>query len=133
MSSSGPFARPSLVSLTTEGAIDMSGQVNWFELPAENTARARAFHAGVFGWETSQMGDDYHFITNGASGAIAVKDAQLTQPRIYFHTTDIDASVRKVTELGGKSDDVQTVPDVGRIAHCSDDQGTPFSLYEPQA
>lgn len=111
----------------------MSGQVNWFELPAEDTARARAFYAGVFGWETSLMGEDYHVITNGASGAIAVRDAQLTQPRIYFHTTDIDASVRKVAELGGKSDDVQTVPDVGRIAHCSDDQGTPFSLYEPQA
>ncbi|MFJ8958620.1 VOC family protein [Lentzea sp. NPDC102401] len=111
----------------------MSGQVNWFELPAEDTTRARAFYAGVFGWETSQMGEDYHFITNGASGAIAVKDAQLTQPRIYFHTKDIDESVRRVADLGGKSDDVQTVPDVGRIAHCSDDQGTPFSLYEPRA
>ncbi|MGW4212094.1 VOC family protein [Lentzea sp. NPDC004789] len=111
----------------------MSGQVNWFELPAEDTARARAFFAGVFGWETSPMGEDYHVITNGAAGAIAAKDGQLTQPRIYFHTTDIDASVRKVAELGGKGDDVQTVPDVGRIAHCWDDQGTPFSLYEPRS
>lgn len=110
----------------------MSGQVNWFELPTDDTARARAFFAGVFGWETSAMGEDYHFITNGAKGAIAARDAQLTQPRIYFHTTDIDASVSKVAELGGKSDDVRAVPEVGRIAHCWDDQGTPFSLYEPK-
>ncbi|HUQ55185.1 DUF4328 domain-containing protein [Lentzea sp.] len=68
------------------------------------------------------MGEDYHFVTNGAAGAIAVRDAQLTQPRIYFHTTDIDASVRKVVEFGGEGDDVQSVPDVGRIAHCADDQ-----------
>ncbi|WP_394618048.1 VOC family protein [Lentzea sp. JNUCC 0626] len=111
----------------------MSGHANWFELPADDTARARAFYAGVFGWETSLMGEDYHVITNGAAGAIAPKDAGHTQPRIYFHTTDIEASVRKVAELGGKHDEVLTVPDTGRIAHCADDQGTPFSLYEPQS
>ncbi|WP_329790641.1 VOC family protein [Lentzea sp. DG1S-22] len=110
----------------------MSGQVNWFELPADDTGRARAFYAGVFGWDTSPMGEDYHVITNGAAGAIAAGDAQLTQPRIYFHTADIDASVLRVAELGGKAEDVQAVPEVGRIAHCTDDQGTPFSLYEPQ-
>ncbi len=85
----------------------MSEQVNWFELPVDDTEKARAFYAGLFGWETSQMGEDYHFITNGAAGAIA--------------------------GLGGKSDDVRSVPDVSRIAHCADDQGTPFSLYEPQS
>jgi uncharacterized protein len=109
----------------------MSGQVNWFELPADDTAKARAFYGQLLGWQTSEFGGDYHVITNGAAGAIAAKDAQLTQPRIYFHTGDIDASVKHVQELGGKSDDVQTVPDVGRIAHCQDDQGVPFSLYEP--
>ncbi|KOV85205.1 VOC family protein [Nocardia sp. NRRL S-836] len=111
----------------------MSGELNWFELPADDTARARAFYGGLFGWDTSLMGDDYHVVTNGAAGAIAAKDSQLTQPRVYFHTADIDASVRRVQELGGKADDVQQVPEVGRIAHCSDDQGTPFSLYEPRA
>ncbi|ANZ41872.1 hypothetical protein BBK82_44015 [Lentzea guizhouensis] len=60
-----------------------------------------------------------------------MRDAQLTQPRVYLHTADLDASVRRVQELGGKAD-VQQVPEVGRIAHCSDDQGTLFSLYEPQ-
>jgi predicted enzyme related to lactoylglutathione lyase len=39
--------------------------------------------------------------------------------------------VKRVHELGGTSEDVQTVPGIGRIAHCHDDQGTPFSLYEP--
>lgn len=109
----------------------MPGEINWFELPADDTARAREFYGRLFSWRTSEMGGDYHLIDNGPAGAIAAKDAQLTQPRIYFHTGDIDASVRLVQELGGKSDEVQTVPEVGRIAHCQDDQGTPFSLYEP--
>ncbi|GLZ35136.1 hypothetical protein Lesp02_73230 [Lentzea sp. NBRC 105346] len=109
----------------------MPGEVNWFELPAEDTARAREFYGRLFGWQTSEMGGDYHVVTNGAAGAIAARDAQLTQPRLYFHTTDIEASVKLIASLGGKSEDVQSVPDVGRIAHCQDDQGTPFSLYEP--
>jgi predicted enzyme related to lactoylglutathione lyase len=29
------------------------------------------------------------------------------------------------------AEDVQTIPDVGRIVHRQDNQGTPFSLYEP--
>lgn len=38
---------------------------------------------------------------------------------------------QRLHELGGRSEDVRTVPGVGRIAHCHDDQGTPLSLYEP--
>jgi uncharacterized protein len=40
-------------------------------------------------------------------------------------------SIKRVHELGGTSEEVQSVPGVGRITHCRDDQGTPFSLYEP--
>lgn len=109
----------------------MSGEINWFELPADDTARARKFYGQLFGWRTAEFGGDYHVIENGPVGAIAPKDAQLTHPRVYFHTDDIDASVQRVHELGGTSEDIQTMPDVGRIVHCQDDQGTPFSLYEP--
>jgi uncharacterized protein len=110
----------------------MSGEINWFELPADDTARAREFYGRLFGWRTTAFGgEDYHLIDNGPVGAIAPKDALLTHPRVYFATDDIDAAVRQVHELGGKSDEIQTVPDVGRIAHCQDDQGTPFSMYEP--
>ncbi|SDO30161.1 VOC family protein [Lentzea jiangxiensis] len=40
MSSSGLPARH---TDRAEGAIEMSGQVNWFELPADDTGRARTF------------------------------------------------------------------------------------------
>lgn len=110
----------------------MSGEINWLELPAEDTARARRFYGDLFGWRTSSFGgEDYHMIENGPAGAIVPKDAELTHPRVYFHTDDIDASVRRVGELGGKSDDVVAIPEVGRIVHCRDDQGAAFSLYEP--
>ncbi|MFI7115897.1 hypothetical protein [Amycolatopsis sp. NPDC049868] len=71
----------------------MAGQINWVEIPAADTAKARIFYGGLFGWTTNAFGDDYHVIDGGPAGAI---------------------------------------PGVGRIAHCQDDQGIPFSLYEPE-
>jgi predicted enzyme related to lactoylglutathione lyase len=109
----------------------MSGQVNWVEIPAADTAKARAFYGGLFGWATSEFGGDYHVIDNGPAGAITPSEEGFTHPRVYFATEDIDASVKRLAELGGRSEDVQTVPGVGRLAHCHDDQETPFSLFEP--
>lgn len=112
----------------------MSGEINWFELPAEDTARAGTFYGALLGWRTSPFGDqDYHLIENGPVGAIAPKEPSFTHPRVYFHTDDIDASAKRVHELGGTAEEVQFIPDVGRLVHCQDDQGTPFSLYEPVA
>jgi predicted enzyme related to lactoylglutathione lyase len=108
----------------------MPGQISWVELPATDTAKARAFYGGLFGWGTSEFGSDYHVIDNGPTGAIAPRADGFTHPRVYFATDDIDASAKLVHELGGAGEDVQTIPGIGRVAHCRDDQGTPFSLYE---
>jgi predicted enzyme related to lactoylglutathione lyase len=115
----------------TEGTLPMHGEINWFEMPDEDTAKARGFYGKLFGWRTSEFDGDYHVIESGAAGAIAPKDAGRTHPRVYFATDDIDASVKLVRELGGTADDVVPMPGIGKIAHCQDDQATPFSLYEP--
>ena len=109
----------------------MSGEISWIELPATDTGKARAFYGSLFGWGTSEFGGDYHMIDNGPAGAIAPRADDFTHPRVYFATNDIDASAKRIDELGGRSEDVRTIPGVGRIANCHDDQGTPFSLYEP--
>jgi predicted enzyme related to lactoylglutathione lyase len=109
----------------------MSGEINWIEIPAADTGKAVAFYGSLFGWTTTPFGPDYHLIQNGPAGAITT--GEFTHPRVYFGTTDIDAAVKRVHELGGSAEEVQTVPDVGRVTNCKDDQGTPFSLYEPQA
>lgn len=109
----------------------MPGEINWLELSAADTAKARTFYGGLFGWTTSEFGEDYHVIGNGPAGAIAPRGDGFTHPRVYFATDDIDASAKRIHELGGSSEDIQTVPGVGRIVHCHDDQGMDFSLYEP--
>lgn len=109
----------------------MPTEINWFELPADDTAQAREFYGKLFGWSTTEFDGDYHLIQgNSPAGAIAPRTADLTHPRIYFATDDIDAAVTQVRELGGTAGDVTPMP-IGRIAHCADDQGVPFSLYQP--
>ncbi|ONI84415.1 hypothetical protein ALI144C_14720 [Actinosynnema sp. ALI-1.44] len=110
----------------------MSGEVNWFELAVDDTAKATAFFGGVLGWQTApfQEGVDYHLVTNGAAGAIASKDSVTPNSRVYFSVDDLDASLAKVGELGGKPGDATPIPGFGRYAHCVDDQGTAFSLFQ---
>src|SRR4051812_43904997 len=72
----------------------MPGQINWLELPAAETAKARTFYGGLFGWGTSEFGGDYHVIDNGPAGAIAPREDGFTHPRVYFATDDIDTSVK---------------------------------------
>lgn len=108
----------------------MSGEIAWLELPAADTTKARTFYSGLFDWTTTDYGGDYHTIDNGPAGAIMPRDDTFTHPRVYLTTDDIDASVKRVHELGGTAEDIQDVPGIGRVAHRHDDQGTPFSLYQ---
>ncbi|MEV8437385.1 VOC family protein [Actinosynnema sp. NPDC051121] len=111
----------------------MSGEINWFELPTEDTAKARVFQGELVGWRTGECDDedDHHVIGNGVPGALVPTTAELTGPRVYFATDDLASSVAAVQGLGGTAHDVVFVTGVGQIAHCRDDQGNPFSLYQP--
>lgn len=109
----------------------MSGEINWFELAVEDTKKATAFFGTVLGWQTQQFEtQDYHLVGAVPTGAIAPKSAELPASRVYFSVDDLDATLAKITELGGKAGEPWSIPGMGRIAHCEDDQGTTFSLYQ---
>jgi predicted enzyme related to lactoylglutathione lyase len=109
----------------------MSGEINWFELAVGDTSKAKKFFGSVLGWRTEPMeGQDYNFISGGPAGAIAPRSADLPASRVYFATDDLDATLAKVADLGGKPGEPMAIPGWGRIAHCEDDQGTTFSLFQ---
>ena len=113
----------------------MSGKLVHFELPVQNVDRAKKFWSGVFGWDfgDSVMPEmEYYMVRTGEDqgGAIMPSDKPATAPIVYFDTDDIDASIAKVRELGGKSDDKQPIPHVGWFTHCTDTEGISFSLYQ---
>jgi hypothetical protein len=51
------FVLGSVIDESPKGS-SMSGQINWVELPAADTAKARAFYGGLFGWTTSEFDGD---------------------------------------------------------------------------
>ena len=112
----------------------MAGRVVHFEIGAADVDRAQSFYSGVFGWEigASQMPDfDYRMFQTSENdgGAIAPGDDR-GNFRIYLDTDDIDASVAKVTELGGTATEKTSVPGHGWMAHCTDTEGNSFSLWQ---
>src|SRR5690242_15405424 len=113
----------------------MSGKLVHFEVPAQDTQQARAFWSGVFGWEfgdSAMPGMEYYLVRTGEDqgGAVFSADRPGAGLIVYFDTDDIDASVAKVRENGGKADDKNPIPHIGWFSHCTDPEGNAFSLFE---
>jgi predicted enzyme related to lactoylglutathione lyase len=113
----------------------MPGKLVHFELPSQDTARAKAFWGGVFGWsfrDPGIPGVEYWLTQTGEDqgGAIFPTDGAVRGPIVYFDTDDINASIEKVRELGGTAEDRSPIPHVGWSANCSDTEGNDFRLFQ---
>ncbi len=118
-----------------------AGAFCWVELGATNTAAAREFYTGLFGWTVEDVpmgpGETYTmFKTQGQQHAAmyALRPEHAGVPphwAIYVATADADACAAKVKELGGTvlagPFDVRTS---GRMAMCKDPQGATFALWQ---
>ena len=111
----------------------MPGKIVHFELPSEDTARARGFWSGLFGWTFNDpMGGEYWLTRTGEGQGGAVQPAfeGSNGMVVYFDTDDIDGSIAKVRQLGGTAGEKQPIPHVGWFTHCVDTEGNAFSLFE---
>ncbi len=112
----------------------MAGKLVHFELPAADAGRATAFWSGVFGWEfgeSAMPGMEYYTTRTGEDqgGAVLSSEGPFGIV-VYFDTDDIEASIAKVRELGGKADDKHPIPHIGWFTHCTDPEGNEFSLFQ---
>jgi uncharacterized protein len=111
----------------------MPGKLVHFELPAQDTDRAKKFWSGVFGWDfgDSAMPEmEYYMVRTGEDQGGAVYPAEKSGMKVYFDTDDIDASIAKVRELGGTAEEKQPIPEIGWFTHCQDTEGNDFSLFQ---
>jgi uncharacterized protein len=124
----------------------MSGEVGHFEIPADNTERARKFYSATFGWKMTQMPDmDYTMVSTGAvddrrmptepgyiGGGIAKRGAPLEHPVVTIVVENIDAAVKKIETNGGKI--VRAKESVGQgmgfAAYFKDSEGNVVGLYQ---
>jgi predicted enzyme related to lactoylglutathione lyase len=105
------------------------------EIPAGDTAKAREFWSGLFGWEFQEFpGSPTEYLTTQFSdaqgGAIYGADGEARGTRVYFDVDDIGAGTARVKELGGDAGDALPVPGMGWFSVCRDVEGNEFGLWQ---
>lgn len=123
----------------------MADKVVHFEIPADDLDRARAFYGEAFGWTINSMPElDYSSVettpTDDANmptepgainGGMMRRKAPITDPVLTIGVDDVDASLRRIEELGGKvAIPKQAVADMGFAAYFSDPEGNLVGLWE---
>ncbi|MFZ1023274.1 MAG: VOC family protein [Thermoplasmata archaeon] len=124
----------------------MSGEVGHFEIPADNTERARKFYSTTFGWKMTQVpGMDYTMVNTGAvneqgipkepgyiSGGIGKRGGPLEHPVVTIIVEDLNAAIKKVEKSGGKIVQArQEIPgNMGSTAYFRDPEGNVVGLYQ---
>jgi uncharacterized protein len=111
----------------------MAGNIVHFEINAKDADRAKRFYSSLFGWKykDSEIPGIEYYVIDGINPGGAINPMQQDPgPVVYFDTDDIDASIAKVRDLGGKSDDKMPIPTQGWFAACVDSEGNKFSLFQ---
>jgi uncharacterized protein len=105
-----------------------------FEIPADDTTRAKQFWASLFDVEfkTYEGPIEYHMFQNDDQTGGGLYPRQEGEQGLitYFAVDDIDAARAKVQELGGTSEDKAPVPGMGWYARAVDTEGNAFSLWQ---
>jgi predicted enzyme related to lactoylglutathione lyase len=111
----------------------------WWELLTRDHGGAVDFYRTVFGWDTRVVGDtdEFRYTTanDGDTMFAGVMDASSFLPEgvpahwsVYFSVTDADATIAKLTELGGSVEQPAEDTPYGRIAVVTDPMGARFKL-----
>jgi predicted enzyme related to lactoylglutathione lyase len=121
------------------------GTFCWDELMTSDVAAATKFYKTLFHWSATevdmgQMGTYTLFQrTPGEKGSNAAgmmkkpPEAPVSFWLHYVEVGDVDASARKVKELGGQVHmQPMDIPNIGRFAVCADPMGASFALFKTQ-
>ena len=128
-----------------------------FEIPSENKNRMVKFYSSVFGWKTEQLGPEmgeYVMVTTSEvgddhfpkqrgtiNGGFYQKtdDPVSNHPSVVIAVDDIQESMKKVTEAGGKilggdpnkPGEPGDIPGVGLYCSFIDTEGNRLSMLQP--
>jgi hypothetical protein len=115
-----------------------AASITWFEIPADNPERAKAFYSNLFGWKISPFpggGDYWHIDTGGGEDTPdgALKSRKHPKERVvnYVAVDSVDKFADKISKLGGKICMGKTaVPQMGYFAVCQDTEGNAFGIWQ---
>jgi predicted enzyme related to lactoylglutathione lyase len=115
-----------------------AGRIVWFEIPADDLNRAKAFYSKLFGWKIEKFPGpmEYWHIDTGGSDDVPdggmMKRQQSGQTITnYISVPSVDAAAAKVEKLGGRICMGKTaVPGMGYFVICTDPENNTFALWE---
>lgn len=120
-----------------------SAGIVWFEIPADNTGRAKKFYASLFGWKiapfpgmpAAEAQNYLHINTGGADaspdGGIMTRMHPEQSITSYISVPSVNRYMAKVTKLGGSVCKEKTaVPRMGFFAICKDTENNAFAIWE---
>ena len=112
----------------------------WFEIPADNVARAKSFYTKLFGWKIKKFAGPmkipyWHIDTGGADASPdgGMMERQSPQQPItnYVMVPSVEQAAAKVVKLGGKIImQKSAVPHMGYFAVCQDTENNVFAVWE---
>jgi uncharacterized protein len=112
----------------------------WFEIPADDIARAKKFYGQLFGWQINPLPvaafpDYQHIDTGGAEaspdGAVMQRMHPAQTITQYVLVPSVTKHIAKVEKLGGSICNPKTaVPGMGYFAICQDTEKNTFALWE---
>ena len=117
--------------------VNAPGALTWNELHTADLDAASSFYGDLFGWKTEPMdtgdGPEYRVIHNGDRTNGGMMPPQGGEPPNwlpYFAVEDLEGTISKATESGGKSLAGPIPMPAGKIAVLQDPQGAAFALWQ---
>ena len=119
------------------------GHVAWFDITTTDLNQAKAFYAGLFGWDFTSMKGAENLAAEIVSGGRTIGSLRKAEGKIspfdgvvYIQVKDLTASCAKAKELGGTI--VPGFPfnlndDRGAIGLVVDPAGHPIGMYSRTA
>jgi predicted enzyme related to lactoylglutathione lyase len=125
--------------------MNKTGVVGWFDLTIDDAENVKAFYESVVGWESSgtDMGGYYDYCMSppGSSEPVAgichrrgPNESIPPQWLIYVNVEDLDASIKKCEELGGKIvSGPRDMGSFGRMCVIEDPAGAVCAIIQPNS
>jgi uncharacterized glyoxalase superfamily protein PhnB len=107
------------------------GELSYITYEVTDSTAFKAFYSGVLFWtfEPGRIDDGWGVQqTHPMAGVAGGRTAQVTVP--MWTVEDVDAAVARVREAGGTVIEEPSQQAYGKMAQCTDDQGTRFYLGE---
>lgn len=112
----------------------MAHPVVHFEIAGKDGPRLTSFYRDLFGWDIQDAGPDYWLVKGEeegiGGGLFKTRDGMPPYVTVYVATPDLNASLERAVELGGKRLVEPTeIPATGTFAMVQDPDGNVIGLF----